>query len=396
MSQLGVYHPLQAPREPAPENAWSRDAVITLVFVLFAYVTGVGFGLGAGLLSMLIALPLVFRRHYPMLMLYGSTFGALVQLLLPNIQASVVVVPFVVYNVARWVAPPAAARLSVIVGLIGSILGPARWTTDDSYYGGPSLLAVYAFTCLVCVLAAYVFGRRRHESIRSVDERRQAEETTLRMQLAASEQRARAAEVNERNRIARELHDIVAHSLSVIVVQAEGGRALAAKKPELAGDVLDTIAETSRDALTEMRRIVGVLRHGPDNAPADWKPAPGLGDLADLVQRTSDRATLEVRGTLPQVSQTVGLTVYRVVQEALTNMLKHAGPDARARVLLDCTSPSAVELVVRDDGVGARAGTDGRGHGLRGMHERVHLVGGQVRTGPHPEGGFEVRARFPL
>nr|WP_231747306.1 sensor histidine kinase [Auraticoccus cholistanensis] len=389
------FHPLLPPREPAPENAWSRDLLITLVAFVLCFAIGAADGLGTGLVAALITLPLVVRRHHPMLMLYGCALAALPQLLLPNIQFSVVVVPFVVYNVARWVEPSASARLSVVIGLLGSVLGPLAWTAGYGVLSQGPDLALYCISCMTTVLIAYVIGRRRHEAIRSTQERRVAEETTLRMQLAATEQRARAAEVNERNRIARELHDIVAHSLSVIVVQAEGGRALAAKRPELAADVLDTIAETSRESLVEMRRIVGVLRNGPDGGPTDWKPAPGLADIADLVSRTTDRARLEVRGALPAVGQTLGLTVYRVVQEALTNMLKHGGPDARAQVVLDCTQPGVVHVSVVDDGRGSATGSDGQGNGLRGMNERVQLVGGRLLARPRPSGGFEVRASFP-
>ncbi|SDD30633.1 sensor histidine kinase [Auraticoccus monumenti] len=397
MVELQQFHPLQPPREPAPENAWSRDLVITLVAFILCAVAGLTTSGVPGVLAALIALPLIVRRHYPMLMLYGSTAGALMQLPLGDIQFSVVVVPFVIYQVARWIEPPNAARLSVIIGVVGSVLGPMAWTRFGAnlQVDSPDLL-VYCFTCLVTVLTAYVIGRRRYEAVRSSDDRKVAAEVTLRMQLAASEQRARAAEVNERNRIARELHDIVAHSLSVIVVQAEGGRALAAKKPELAADVLDTIAETSRESLTEMRRIVGVLRNGPERGAADYKPAPGLADLPDLVARTTDRARLEIRGQVPVVAQTLGLSVYRVVQEALTNMLKHGGPDARATVLLDCTHPGTLELRVLDDGRGSGTTSDGQGNGLRGMNERVQLVGGRLLARPRREGGFEIRATFPI
>jgi DNA-binding NarL/FixJ family response regulator len=125
--------------------------------------------------------------------------------------------------------------------------------------------------------------------------------------------------------IARELHDIVAHSLSVMIVQAEGGRAAATRKPEVAAEALDTIAETGREALHEMRRIVGVLRAGPNEEPASYAPAPTLEEIPDMVARTSDRITLVVQGNPQPVSQALALTAYRVTQEALTNFLKHAG-----------------------------------------------------------------------
>jgi signal transduction histidine kinase len=201
--------------------------------------------------------------------------------------------------------------------------------------------------------------------------------------------------VEERARIARELHDIVAHSLSVIVVQAEGGRALAAKRPERAAEVLGTIAETSREALEEMRRMVQLLRSGNgEPEKAAYLPTPGLEDLADLVRKTSEIAQFTVFGAVPKVSRALGLSAYRIVQESLTNVLKHAGPDAVARVTVAYTA-EAVEIEVSDDGRGASAGSDGLGHGLQGMRERVALHGGTFTSAPRPEGGFTVRARLP-
>lgn len=398
MRNLSAFSPFAPPREEPPTNGWSRDLIIALIcWGLIFTLSLSAYPWTDALLAAAMAIPLVFRRHHPMLMLYGCTLAGILQLSISFMTPAVLLVPYVIYSVARWVEDKSAARLSVVIGLIGSVLGPVAWAWQQlGQQGSASLIGAYSFTCMAVVLTAYVIGRRRYEAIRATQDRVVAQETTLRMQLAASEQRARMAEVNERNRIARELHDIVAHSLSVIVVQAEGGRALAAKKPELAADVLDTIAETSRDALTEMRRIVGVLRNGPEQGPADWKPAPGLGDLAELVQRTSERAEFEVRGALPPVPPTLGLTVYRIVQEALTNVLKHAGSEARSRVLVDATDPRRLLVTISDDGRGAQTRSDGLGNGLRGMGERAQLVNGQVSAGPRQGGGFEVRAMFPL
>ena len=222
------------------------------------------------------------------------------------------------------------------------------------------------------------------------DELRQAEE----------QQRSRAGESTERNRIARELHDIVAHSLSVIVVQAEGGRALAAKRPEQAVETLGTIAETGRNALEEMRRIVGVLRGGEaassTDGPSAYAPLPGLGDIDELVRGTSDAAELVSYGSPPEVSPADGLTAYRVVQESLTNVLKHAGPAARARVTLAYTTDS-IEIDVSDDGRGAATLAETvTGHGLLGMRERVTALGGTLSAAPRPGGGYAVRASLPL
>jgi signal transduction histidine kinase len=195
------------------------------------------------------------------------------------------------------------------------------------------------------------------------------------------------------------MHDVVAHGLSVIVVQADGARYSAAKDPGAAVEALDTIAASGRDALTEMRRLLGLLRAGDTGV----RPQPGLGDLALLVEEaraagTRVDADLPV-GDRPEVSDGVGLAAYRIVQEALTNVRKHAGPDARVRLRVSVDDALVIE--VRDDGRGFAAGDDGRGPGpaglgLIGMGERAAAHGGTVEAGPAAGGGFVVSARLPL
>ena len=156
--------------------------------------------------------------------------------------------------------------------------------------------------------------------------------------------------------------------------------------------MLDTIAETGREALLEMRRIVGVLRQDTD---AEFSPSPGLIEIPDLVEKSGAKVELRVTGAEPVVSQTLGLVVYRVVQEALTNVLKHAGPSAHATVDLTY-SPTAIHVEILDDGYGDAVQGDGRGHGLQGMRERVTSMGGQLSAGPRKEGGFCVIANLPV
>jgi signal transduction histidine kinase len=218
-------------------------------------------------------------------------------------------------------------------------------------------------------------------------------EERYRSLITEREQQARLAESRARTQIARELHDIVAHSLSVMIVQAEGGRALAAKKPEAATQALTTIADTGREALVEMRRILGVLRDDPGDA--DFTPAPRLEDIPDLVHRASDRFQLTVNGQPPRVSAALELTVYRVVQEALTNVLKHAGADARASVTLTY-APREIIVDVLDNGSPTGEQTTEPGHGLRGMTERVTSMGGRMVARPRPSGGFQVTVVLPL
>jgi signal transduction histidine kinase len=204
----------------------------------------------------------------------------------------------------------------------------------------------------------------------------------------------------ERLRLARELHDVVAHSISVIAVQSGVGAHVANTQPEEAAKALATIEATSRAALTELRRLLGVLRQEgePEGSLA---PVPGLADLDALLAEVAKAGLgvrLRVEGTPSPLPAGVDLSAYRIVQEALTNVVKHAGP-ARAQVVVGY-GDHEVTVEVVDDGRGVAAPTgDGRarvGHGLIGMRERVAAFGGDLEVGPGPDGGFRVAARLPL
>jgi signal transduction histidine kinase len=201
---------------------------------------------------------------------------------------------------------------------------------------------------------------------------------------------ARRAAMGERIAIARDLHDIVAHHVSVIAVQAEAAQEVLATRPDRAGQAMADVAETARTALVELRRLLGVLR-----SEREFAPQPGLEAIDELVE-TVRRAGIDVRlsrsGTARPVDAVAGLTAYRVVQEALTNVLKHAGPcatDVEVEVGED-----ALTVTVVDDGCGP--GSMNGGHGLVGMRERVGVLGGTLDAGAGPRGGFSVRARLPL
>ena len=201
----------------------------------------------------------------------------------------------------------------------------------------------------------------------------------------------------ERLRIARELHDVVAHSMSVVAVHAGSGRMVAKEDPAAAERALGTIEATTRSALGEMRRLLGVLRGGDGDGAATLEPSPGLADLDALVEdvgRSGAHVELRVQGERTVVPPGVDLSAYRVVQEALTNVIKHAGP-ARAVVEVRYTDTD-VTVDVTDDGRGGPATTARGGHGLVGMRERVAVHGGALDAGPRERGGFHVSARFPL
>ena len=356
-----------------------------------------------GLSGLLMIAPVVLRRHSPLLMLAGVALVGLLQMMVSTMpMPTLVTIPVVAYSVARWVPGP-PARIVVVIGAIAAIVGPLRWTFGDVY--GFTIRAVILFVlawfvCMGLVVTPYAIGRRVRESTEAHLHRVAVAEERYQAMMNEREQLARIAESQARTQIARELHDIVAHSLSVMIVQAEGGRALAAKKPEAAVQALTTIAETGREALNEVRRILGVLREEPGSGrPADFAPAPRLSDIPDLVARASNRFRLVVHGEPPRGSRALELTVYRVVQEALTNVLKHAGRDANATVTLGY-GEAEITIDVVDDGRGApgngHSSSRQPGHGLRGMHERVTSMGGRLLARPRPQGGFQVTAVLPV
>jgi signal transduction histidine kinase len=207
------------------------------------------------------------------------------------------------------------------------------------------------------------------------------------------EQKARLAVAEERARIARELHDIVAHAISVIVVQAQAGQRVLEGEQASAREALGTIETTGRQALVEMRRLLGIVRH--EDRELALAPRPSLAHLdvlAESVREAGLPVELHVEGNPKPLPPGVDLSAYRIVQEALTNALKHAGP-ASAQVVVRYR-PEGIELEITDDGRGRVDGSEG-GHGLVGMRERAALVGGVVESGTENGRGYTVRARLP-
>lgn len=396
MSKVDVLFP-----PGATHRDWAADGILavslTLLSILPSYVfpaQGADYLAVVTFFSAAMTMPLVLRRHSPLLMLALVTVGGVWQVqVFADPTLSLISVPIVAYSVARWVPGP-MARSVIVVGAVGAILGPLQWFSR--YNENLSFYVLFWGACLGAVLTPYAIGRRAREVADARQTQVRAAEERYRLLLAEREQQARLSEASTRTMIARELHDIVAHSLSVMIVQAEGGRAAASRKPEVAAEALDTIAETGREALHEMRRIVGVLRAGPDEESVSYAPAPTLEEIPDMVGRTSDRIRLVVEGNPQPVSQALALTVFRVTQEALTNFLKHAGPDATAVATLTY-SATCITVEVVDDGTGVDDPTDGGGNGLRGMYERISSMGGTLSAGPRNDGpGFRVRAVLPV
>jgi signal transduction histidine kinase len=297
--------------------------------------------------------------------------------------------PVAVYSVAAY-DRPRPARTALAVGLVGSLVGPWDWLFSFGMF--ELLLYTLWVTCTaLLVIAPWALGtlvRTRRAYVAELIDRgeRLEREAAQQAELAASEERAR---------IAREMHDIVSHGLSVMVVQADGARYASATDPQAATQALATISETGREALTDMRRMLGLLRAG--DGGAGTRPQPGIADLDALLEQAAGsglRLHAEVERPLP-VDSGVGLAVYRVLQESLTNVRKHAGPDPHVQVTLRRADDHLVAEVV-DDGRGGTATDDGKGHGLIGMRQRVAALGGSLEAAPRPGGGFAVRARLPL
>ena len=253
--------------------------------------------------------------------------------------------------------------------------------------GGPSDFVPVSLIATVAWLAGLGF---RERNLRT----KELEERAARLE-RERESEARTAVAEERARLAREMHDVVAHSLSVMVVQAEAAEAMLDGDPQRAHRPLAAVQETGRSALTELRRMLGVLREMADEGPA-LAPQPGLAGIDALV--SSVRAAglpveVRVEGEPRPLPPGIDLSAYRIIQEGLTNALKHAGP-ARAEVVVTY-GERELELRVSDDGRGHDPSGNG-GHGLMGMRERVALFGGALDAGPQPEGGFALHARLPV
>jgi signal transduction histidine kinase len=289
---------------------------------------------------------------------------------------------FLVFYAAGVLLEERLAWLALALGLAGSSASAVlAGTPSDLWFGGIFLEGL-----------PWAVGRIvRERSARERAYREHAERVD-----AERDQHAVTAVWGERARIARELHDVIAHSVSVMVLQAGGARMVMSAEPERAEVSLRSVERAGRDALAEMRRLLGVLGSGED--PQSLAPQPGLRDLEDLIARTRSAGLLtdlRVDGEPITVSAALDLCAYRIVQEALTNAIKHAAP-SHAEVHLRW-GRDALELEVRDDGRGSGDVDGGSGgHGIAGMRERAALYGGTLDAGPRPGRGFTVRAHLPL
>jgi signal transduction histidine kinase len=337
---------------------------------------------------LLAALALALRRRFPLAVaIFVSAALGIEFLVFGASEGFGTLAPMVVapYSVAAHEGRRRALLGFAFIAAAG-VAHNVRDPGNESLHDHISALPWYAPAVIAWLLGAYLRTRRLYVAeLRERADRAEHER----------EQQAQAAVASERTRIARELHDIVAHSVSVMVVQAEAAEEMLDRgEPARARDPLWKIEDTGRAALMDMRRMLGILRED-DSKPA-LGPQPGIANLELLLAKVRESGLpveLEVEGEPAPLPPGVDLSAYRIVQEALTNSLKYAGP-ATARVVVRYALGS-LELEVSDDGAGSTNGADG-GHGLVGMRERVALFGGELHAGPAPSRGYVVRARLPL
>jgi signal transduction histidine kinase len=324
-----------------------------------------------------VGAPVAMRRYWPVpvfLVVFAASVAAVAAGVLvdPFVAASFALYPVATAARRAWVPSPVTGAVATVVLVGGAVAG----TPYESWHRLAVIVLGAGF-----LAATWTAGR-------TVRQRRQDDARS------AAELAGRAA-AEERLRVARELHDVVAHSMSLIAVKAGTANHVMAVRPDEAQDALRVIESTSRGALAEMRQLLGVLRSGAD--AAQLAPAPGLAGLPALVSRAEQAGVpvdLDVRGT-DRLPEGVALSVYRIVQEALTNVVRHAAPaNCQVSVVL---GRGEVHIEVIDDGPGTRVLPPERsaGHGLIGMRERVLMYGGSFHAGQRPEGGFGVSARLP-
>ncbi|WP_093171789.1 sensor histidine kinase [Sinosporangium album] len=344
------------------------------------------------LVAVCVGVPLAVRRLWPLPALAVVVGASATATLLditrdPYISAALAVYAVALIEPTRRAS--AALALTMVVSAAAVITGEAVLTPSGPWTEAAGTAALV----WLIIGAAWVAGRvvRERRSRAARRDRRLAEE----------------ALTEERLRIARELHDIVSHSLSVIVVKAAVANHVAEARPQETRDAVQTIEQTGREALTEMRRALGVLRGDTagrrtrEPGSAETAPPPGLDDLPALIQRAERAGVRTELRTRLAISLPAGtaLAVYRIVQEALTNVVKHAGHGTHCQVTITVDSRGDAHIEVADDGAGNAAASDRAelrgGHGLVGMRERVMVYGGTLAAGPRPGGGFAVSARLP-
>ena len=357
----------------------------------------------AAVIVALSVLPAAWRRRWPRAVLAVIVTSAAVATALSTSPDPALAAAFVMYLIPlRFARRDALRMLAATLLVMTAGLAVFAFTRHGVYgAGGAGDAALKLLEDALLVVVAWLIGYSvRQQHVYQAGRQEQAEQRA-RERLAE----ARRAGAEERLQIAREVHDVVAHTMSVIAVQAGVASYVGTAEPGEAIRALSSIEETSRGALREMRALLNLLRAGgdgtaPDQREADLVPVPGLADLGALAARTAEagvRVEVDVRGERRGLATGLDLAAYRVIQEAVTNVIKHAATD-RCTVTVDYGADS-LTVEIADVGTGAAVTGDGcvaAGHGIAGMRERVGMYRGEFRAGPQPGGGFRVTACFPL
>jgi signal transduction histidine kinase len=375
-----------------PAGRWVFDVLVTVLAAVSAVPSVVhdhGHPQGAAIIVLaLAAVPLLARRIWP-IPVFGVVLavnaGAVLWDGVRQVNGPALLIAL--YTVAAM-RPRREALVCVGLLELTMVAGLLLFAGGGWWYD-----AIFASGMVAAALGLGLYSATRRAYLAELHDRAE------RLERERDQQGALAAAA-ERARIAREMHDIVAHHLTVMVTLSDAAIAASASSPERAAEVMRSVSATGRRALADTRRLLGVLRHRPGQDPAeDLQPVPDLTQLDMLIEQVRSAGldtTLEIHGEALDVPAGVQLTVYRLVQEALTNTLKHGGPGARASVRLRFL-PGELRVDVDDDGAGAAApATASIGSGLVGMQERVHAYGGDVQTGPRQPGGWRVSARLHL
>ncbi|MEM7500446.1 MAG: sensor histidine kinase [Pseudomonadota bacterium] len=374
-----------------PFVRWPRFADAALAILAFGLTIGIWFDgrtdtappAGATLLFLIGNASLYWRRRYPE-RVHGIVLAASgLAMLMGYLQGPIFALAISLYNIGRYASDDRNSEIGLGAGYLLLLIG-------EIAFGG---LSSSDFPELILPFIFWYVGRRLHaraEYLRLLQQR------TLELEREQTAEAERAV-ARERTRIARELHDIVAHQVSLMTVQAGAAKTIADADPQAAASAMDAVEVAGRQALDELRHLLGVLRpESTTDGEADLGPQPGRADIPRLIEKL-ERAGLDV--TLHQsnadsrLPARIELAIFRIVQEALTNVLKHAGPNARADVRL-ATDEHAVTIEITDNGVG-QTRLPGSGHGIAGMRERAQSLDGHLDAGPRADGGFSVVARLP-
>lgn len=337
--------------------------------------------------------PLCVRRRWPLASAYAVLAGLALMVLTQDgamVRVAGLAVCVSVYTVVAYAGRRPAAPYTFLAAVVVACQVLFKTPTFDDRGNAITVMAVvYVLVAAVCwVLGEFVGARRAYNA--EVERR-------LRHLEFEQDQQSRIAVAEERNRIARELHDVLAHSVSVMITQADGATFALHGKPEMAEKALRAIGETGRDALSELRGLLEVLRNPDEGGGRTPQPtAAGLRELADRVRGLGLPVELRLDGDFEVLPTGIGLAVYRIAQESLTNVLKHGGRDVRAAVHA-ANDGERIEIEVLDDGARREPTTlVSGGNGLIGMRERATVYGGELHAGPRTEGGWRVRAVLPL